>query len=143
MVPEESVYNTGVTAIGICQDFILFIGLPWNIIVLAAIVARKGYKDPTYILLMNLVTADLLVCLLVLPFNVKTAFERGFYIANSDYTRCQACHTISIILTSMILLSAFTLGSMAIDRLIYIKHPIRYSSYVTVRVLFVCLLWGG
>ncbi len=112
MVPEESVYNTGVTAIGVCQAFILFIGLPWNIIVLAAIVARKGYKDPTYILLMNLVTADLLVCLLVLPFNVKTAFERGFYIANSDYKRCQACHTISIILTSMILLSAFTLRSV-------------------------------
>ena len=59
------------------------LGTPWNAVVLASIIKNRHFKDATYILLMNLVIADLLVCLLVLPFNIVSGIAQEFTIGQS------------------------------------------------------------
>ncbi len=51
-------------------------------------------QDPTYILVLNLVISDLLLCGLILPFNIQSSLNREFSLGQSDYARCQSCQTI-------------------------------------------------
>ena len=131
ILSEGPLHENGVLAVAICQTLIIAVGIPWNIIVLAFIMIKKHYKEPTYILLMNLVLADLLVCSCVLPFNIVSAFTTEFSIGGSDYVRCQVCHTIVVFILSLIYVSLFTLALMSLDRLIYIKWPIQYEKKIT------------
>ncbi len=80
---------------------------------------------------MNLVLADLLACSCVLPFNIVSAFTTEFSIGSSDYVRCQVCHTIVIVIVALIFISLFTQALMALDRLVYIKWPIKYEKKIT------------
>ena len=140
---EGPLHESSITAVAICQVIIMAIGIPWNAIVLASIVIKQRYKEPTYVLLINLVVADLLACLLVLPFNVKSSFAQEFSIGNSDYTRCRVCHTIVITIVALVFISLFTLALMSVDRLIYIKWPFQYTEYVTLKLVLItlCLIW--
>ncbi len=131
ILKEGPLHENGVLAIAICQTLIIAVGIPWNIIVLAFIMIKKHYKEPTYILLMNLVLADLLACSCVLPFNIVSAFTMEFSIGSSDYVRCQVCHTIAIVTVALIFISLFTQALMALDRLVYIKWPIKYEKKIT------------
>ena len=140
---EGPFHESSITAVAICQVIIMAIGIPWNAIVLASIVIKQRYKEPTYVLLINLVVADLLVCLLVLPFNVESSFAQEFSIGNSDYTRCQVCHTIVITIVALVFISLFTLALMSVDRLIFIKWSFQYTKYLTLKLVLItlCLVW--
>ncbi len=123
-------HDESITALAMCQLIISVIGSVWNTIVLAVILLKKKFKDPTYVLLMNLVVVDLLVCMFVLPFNIKSAITREFSIGHSDYTRCILCQAIGIILMALIFVSSFTLSFLSLDRLVYIKWPFKYKHHV-------------
>jgi len=135
ILSQGRVHENSITAVAVCQVLIVAIGAPWNLIVLATIVIRKRYKDPTYILLLNLVLADLLVCLLVLPFNIQSAFAREFSLGSSDQVRCRVCHTISITIVTLVFTSLFTLALMSLDRLVYLKWGLWYKKTITVKLV--------
>ncbi len=143
ILSEGKLHEDSITAVAVCQVLIVAIGIPWNAIVLASIVFHRRYKDPTYILLMNLVVTDLLVCMCVLPFNIQSAFAREFTLGSSDKTRCQVCQTIVITIVILVFTSLFTLALMSIDRLMYIKWPMYYKKYVTHKMVAVllCIIW--
>jgi len=66
-----------------------------------------------------------------------------FLLGDSDWVRCQVCHTIimaTIILTNI---SVFSLALLSVDRLIYIKWPFTYEKIVTVKsvVLTLVVTW--
>ena len=136
---EGQLHENSITAAAICQILIIAVGLPWNAIVLASIIITHHYKEPTYILLMNLVIADLSVCLFVLPFNVAFGFAKELTIGTSDYVRCQVCFTIAIIIISFVYISLFTLALMSIDRLIYVRWPLKYDNIVKVPLIIFLL----
>jgi len=133
-------HDDSITALVVVQIAILVIGIPWNTYVLAVVVWKKKYKDPSYALLINLVIANLLVCAFVLPFNIYSAILRGFFIGNSDFARCRACQTVAITITSFVFVSIFTLAAMSLDRLMFIKWPHKHGDIVTVKKVVAVIL---
>lgn len=110
---------------------LLLIGLPSNILVITVVLRKKLYQNqPTIVLLLNLTVTDLLVCVLVIPWNIVTLIAGEFKFGGDDYTRCQVCQTGVI----FIILSLVTLNNLAIisvDRLIFLRAAIHYSKLVT------------
>ncbi len=137
---EGPLHDSGILIVAVCLTLIIAIGIPWNIVVLAFIIQKKHFKEPTYILLISLVITDLLVCSCGLTFSIASAFRTEFNIGSSDYARCQVCHTVIIITVSLIFISLFILALMSLDRLIYIKYPILYEAEVTPQRILPCLL---
>ncbi len=128
---EGFLHDHSIFAVAILQTAIVAIGIPWNTIILAFTLIKKYYKETTYILLMNLVVADLLVCTCVLPFNVASSFARQLSLGSSDYVRCQVCQTIVITILASVFVSLFTLALISLDRLIYVKWPLLYETKVS------------
>ncbi len=129
-----------ITALVVSQFIVLFVGTIWNLIVLAIILKNKMLKDPTYLLILNLVISDLLFCGLVLPFNIQSSLNREFSLGQSDYARCRSCQTIGALSVTFVSVSYYTLSLLALDRLVYIKWPFKYSRYVSVKLVIVLIL---
>lgn len=127
----------------VCQFIISIVGTIWNLIVLATILLRRMFKDATYILIMNLVISDLLLCGLVLPLNIQSSLSYEFSLGQSDYARCRSCQTIGTLLVIFISVSYFTLALLACDRLFFIKWPFKYSHYVSVKLVsvLIAIVW--
>ena len=118
----------------------LIIGLPSNVILIISII--KHLKLPTYILLLNLAIADVLVCAMFMPFPIVSGYAGGFIFGNSDKVRCQVCQ-LGIVYTGLSIASLNLLALISLDRFLYIKFPLKYYSYVTPkRTLFsVIIAW--
>ena len=80
--------------VAVFQLIFLVVGIPSNILVIAAILKNKLLSHPTHLLLLNLAVSDILVCVLVMPFNIVTALAGRFIIGSSDYVRCQFFHAL-------------------------------------------------
>lgn len=108
-----------------CFIFIL-LGIPWNSVVIAIIVKKKLYMaEPAIILLLNLAITDLLLCVLVMPFNLVPGITGDFSFGGSDSVRCKVCQVgVVFIILVLVLLNNFAL--MSVDRLIYIRWAIQY-----------------
>ena len=65
--------NNGNITAGFALLFFL-VGLPWNALVIGIILKKKLFTHPTYMLMLNLTIANLLVCVLVLPLFIVTGF---------------------------------------------------------------------
>ena len=139
MVQTDTATRYAITAILI---LLLLIGLPWNVLIIASIIKKRLYKQPTIILLLNLAITDLLVCLLVMPLNIVTGIAGGFIFGASDRVRCQVCQT-GVIFTILILVSLFNLAIISVDRFIFIKAAMHYKKWITPikMVIATILIW--
>lgn len=112
-------------------SLLLLLGLPSNILVIAVVLRYKLYQhQPTIVLLLNLAVTDLLVCVLVMPWNIVTLVAGEFRFGGSDYTRCQVCQT-GVLFTILSLVTLNNLAIFAVDRLLYLQAAMHYSSRVT------------
>lgn len=121
--------------------FILIaMGLPWNGVVIAIIVKKQLYKEePAIVLLLNLAITDLLLCLLVIPFNLVPGITGEFSFGNSDAVRCKVCQAgVVFIILMLVLLNNFAL--MSIDRLVYIRWAMHYHMAIKPSRLAVAVL---
>ena len=119
------------------------VGLPSNLLIITSIVRQKLYQEPTHILLLNLAISDLLLCVLVMPFTITAGFAGEFIFGGSDYTRCRV-YQMSVILVALTLFSIHILSVLSVDRFLFIKTPLQYANYVTVRrtLVAVVLVWA-
>lgn len=108
----------------------MLVGLPSNLLLIVSILWQRLYTQPTYILLLNLAIVDFLLCLLMLPFIVVSGFAGEFNFGNSDIVRCKICQ-FGIILAALLLLTIHILSLLSVDRLIFIKYPMKYHKIVT------------
>jgi len=140
---------TGVIVIGVILMVAVAIGIPWNAAVLAALIHKKFFKQPSTFLLFNLATVDLLTCIIIIPFQAVPGLIGGRYtLGNSDYTRCQSCQGGIIVIIWLLYSSLHLVAVMSVDRLIYIRKPLQYDKWITVPrmavvvivVYVVCLL---
>jgi len=140
---EDEGHLKGVRSLAVFQIIYLVVGIPWNLLVIGVIVVNKLFHKPAHLLLLSLAVSDLLACVCVMPFNIIVALAGHFFIGFSDYARCQVCHFYVITIIIMIYISLFTVAIMSIDRLIYIKLPLRYDRIMTMRkmLLIVILVW--
>ena len=135
----EQYISSGI-AMSVIMTLMFIIGVTWNLIVIIIILVKRLCHIPSVLLLLDMAITDLLFCLLIMPFSIVTGFAGEYIFGNSDYTRCQACKftQVFVILT---IKTVFTLLLLTIDRLIYLKKPLRYHSLITAKkVIFLILL---
>ena len=122
--------------------FILIIlGIPWNCVIIGIIMKKKLYKDkPTIILLLNLCIVDLLLCILVMPFNLVPGITGEFNFGSTDAARCSVCQ-VGVVYIMLVLVLLFNFSLLSADRLIYIRWAIRYHLIIkTWRLILIVLL---
>ena len=96
-------------------EILLFItGVLLNTYLLAVIFLKHLYSQPTYLLLLNLAIADMLMCTLVFPFHIAIGFSGQYSFGNSDYIRCAICEYAGIFLM-LTILSPFNLAMLSMD----------------------------
>ncbi len=129
-------------AVAIIMLLFLLVGLPWNIMVIAMILHKRLYTQPTVILMLNLTITNLLLCIFVMPFHIISGFAGEYVFGSSDYVRCCVCQT-GLLNTVLLAVSIHTVSLMSVDRFIYLKRPILYSSIVTPKrmTVAIALVW--
>ena len=141
LVPKEDRTSALVSAVFLL--LIVLVGLPWNILVFVTILKEKLFKQPTIMILLNLIVADLLAILLVMGFEIQVGLTGEFGLpGESDRSRCASCD-VSVVLSVFTTISLFTISFMSFDRFLFIYKPLRYEKLLTsLRALFVLVaLW--
>ena len=115
------------------------LGLPWNILVVITIFKEKLYHQPTIILLLNLLAADLFVLAYPSPILMTTGFAGEFIIGSFDRVRCVMCH-LGFALLIPFYSSFFTVALMSLDRFFYIYKPFQYERSGTKYIALVSVL---
>ncbi len=109
----------------------IIVGVPSNLLILASILRQQLYREPTYILLLNLALADLLICLLFMPFTVVSGLAGSFIFGATDLQRCKVCQFAASCLTIFGLLTIHFLSLLSLDRFLFIRFPLKYYQLVT------------
>ena len=133
--------DTALVSATVTLCFVL-VGVPSNLLIIVSILWQHLYRQPTYILLLNLAIVALLMCVLVMPFTVISGFAGGFIFGDTDIIRCRVCQ-LGIIFSLFALLTIHILALLSIDRFIFIKCALKYHKIVTVKccTLVCCCLW--
>ena len=119
----------------------LLIGLPLNLTAMVVILKKRLYKQPSLLLMFNLMLSDLIVIVLVIPVQLSTAISGEFlYLAKSDRSKCRLCK-IGFIYVAFVVISLLTVAFMSFDRFLFIYKPLRYNQFLTsVRVLIILIV---
>ena len=118
---------------------IAVLALPWNLLIVGVILKEKLFKQPTILLLLNLVLADLIIILLVMPFQIATGIQGEFTGGWSDSARCDACYA-GIITAIFPLITLLTVAVMSFDRFMFIYKPLRYDQIMSSGKVAIVLL---
>ena len=138
----------------LCQDSIIIgrvnasvlllffiIGFPWNALVIGIILKKKLFIRPSVMLLLNLAIANLLICLMFMPFNIVFGILVKGFTPEEFAPMDRACNVfvlqIALIRT---IASIYTVSLMAVDRTIYLKKPLTYGEIVTPWRMFFAIL---
>ena len=76
-----------------------------------------------------------------MPLNVIAQLTREFPFGSNDNTRCIVCHLFGVIQNTFFLLSVYSVTLLSLDRLLYVKRPLKYAKTVTVRRTILILLF--
>lgn len=118
-------------ALTVITTLLLLVGLPSNILLITVLLKKQLHrKQPAILLLLNLAVTDLLVCCLVMPWNIVTLIAGEFHFGGDDHTRCQVCQT-GVILSVLTFVTLNNLALISVDRLIYLKRPMHYHTHAT------------
>ncbi len=117
----------------------LVIGFFWNALVAGILLKEKLYKNPTYLILLNLTIVDILCCLLALLVYVVFIGASEFIFGDSDLVRCHFCRLRVMVGLTLNLVSFSYLAMMSMDRFVYLKYPLKYFKIVNVKVVIVSL----
>ena len=136
-VPNRLAARFSITIIGF---LLMVIGLFWNLLILIVVTKKRHYKkQPTIVLLINLAVINILVCTLIIPFNIVAGITGEYSFGSSDVVRCRVCKTGAIY--SITIFAALTnLALMSVDRLVYIKLALKYATIVTNKRIFIAVL---
>ena len=126
------------------MSLLFIVGVTWNFALILIIFKKRLYHNPSVLLLLNIVSTDLMLCLLVMPFSIISGFAGEYIFGNSDYARCQVCK-FNFIVILLIIEGILTLLLSTIDRLIYLKKPLRYHSLITTKriIIAIPITWIG
>ena len=121
--------------ISVIATLLFLLAVPWNLLVIAAIIIikKKLYTQPIIMLMLNLTITNLLVALLVMPFNIIAGFKGEYAFGKTDQVRCQVCKYTGILNVILPWVSLHNLSLMAVDRFIYLKKPLKYNCIVTAK----------
>ena len=136
--PFDSNFDAAGYAISATLILFLLLGVPWNLLVIAAIIKKKLYAKSNIILLLNLIVTNLLVALLIMPFSIVSGIIGEYAFGDTDRIRCFVCQTGALTILLPIV-SFHTMALMAVDRFIYLKRPLKYPSIITPKTTIVAM----
>ena len=131
--PRRSIFYNRYIVI-IVNILFFVIGTPFNVYVIISIFRKHLYNNPTMMLLLSLATADLLICIIVLPITIITGIADSYIFGDTDYVRCQVCQ-MGLLFHIFAFASIYTVALISIDRFLYIWRPLRYKKYMTVKIV--------
>lgn len=109
------------------------VGLPWNVTIAVTILRKKLYRQPTIMLLLNVVIGDLLLILYMLPIQAVSGITGKFGGPStkfSDSNRCRLCKAGFMTFIFMFI-SLFTISLLSFDRFLFIYKPLKYERLIT------------
>ena len=109
---------------------LFLLAVPWNTFVIASIIKKNLYTQPIIMLLLNLTITNLLLALLVMPFVIVSGIRGEYIFGKTDQERCFVCQ-IGVLNIILPWVSVHTLALMSLDRFLYLKKPLTYTSIVT------------
>ena len=138
----EETHETSKFVLAFFFILICVIGLPWNLMVIVTVVKEKLYKDPSIVLLLNLVVSDLFALLLVLPLYIAVGLAQGYIIGNNDLQRCKICR-LGILEIIFPITLVYAMALLSFDRFIYFYKPMKYNSIITIPrlLLVISMIW--
>ena len=122
---------------------ILFLtGVPLNLYIIIAILYKRLYTEPTYLLLLNLGIVHLISCFIPILFGIVTGLRGEVWFGSSDYFRCQLCKIIAGY-NLVIFAELFNMVLFSLERLAFFVSPLRYKNSVTYKkvALAVVFIW--
>ncbi|KAK2588326.1 hypothetical protein KPH14_004343 [Odynerus spinipes] len=120
-------------AAGCCILFML-VGIPGNLITVAALFRTKKLRNATAIFIMNLSFSDLMFCCFNLPLATST-FWHGSWLYGP-----LLCRLFPLLRYGLVAVSLFTVLSITINRYIMIGHPRLYPKLYKSRYLIPMVL---
>ena len=123
----------------------ILVGLPWNVLVILAILNKKLYQQPTIVLLFILSVTDILSLFSILPIMI-TGFAREYLFGSTDHVRCVTLNLFISNYEVLLLSSILIIALMSLDRFLYVYKPLQYERLATPRkmllaVIPIVLLW--
>ena len=118
------------------------VGVPMNVFVMIVIIRRHLWNSVPMILMLNLTVNNIAICVLILPFVIVSGYSTEYVFGSSDYIRCRVC-SFGVFNLCLQLVPEYTIAFMSVERLLYLKLPLKYESVVTPRcaVILVLLIW--
>jgi hypothetical protein len=117
-------------------------GVPLNLYIIIAMIYKRLYTQPTYLLLLNLGLSDLVTCLVPLLFGIITGLMGEVDFGDNDYIRCQICK-ISAGYILVTFSHSYIVVVLSLERLTFFVSPLRYRNSVTARrtVIVIIIIW--
>ncbi|XP_026482416.1 G-protein coupled receptor 84 [Ctenocephalides felis] len=117
-----------------CLLFAL-IGIPGNLITIAALARCKKVRNATAVFIMNLSLSDLLFCCFNLPLAASTFRERAWHHGTA------MCVLFPLLRYGLLAVSLLSVLAITVNRYVMIGHPRSYPRLYRNRNL--ALMWGG
>ncbi|XP_012256351.2 G-protein coupled receptor moody isoform X3 [Athalia rosae] len=123
-------------AAGCCVLFML-IGIPGNLITVAALFRTKKLRNATAVFIMNLSVSDLMFCCFNLPLATSTFWHSSWLHGKL------LCRLFPLLRYSLVAVSIFTVLAITINRYVMIGHPRLYPKIYTPKylALMVVAIW--
>lgn len=126
----EGSLHAGFTSIGVLfMVLVMCCCLLGNAVVCLSILKFPSLQTPSHCLVLSLAVADILVSLIVLPFDIVYWFQFPRWTLGG-----YACNFWNSAFFLSMTASALNMLSISIDRFIAVVYPLRYKSLVTLRV---------
>jgi len=129
--------NSIASAISLLIFFIL--GVSLNVLIVTAILWKKMYKQPAHIILLALVLVELFVCFTFYPMSIVSEFQSEFIFGSNDVTRCHFCQ-VGVTSVIALHLNIFLVALLSLDRFLFVRFPLHYSEFVTVKMVLVTVI---
>ncbi|XP_024937016.1 5-hydroxytryptamine receptor 2A isoform X2 [Cephus cinctus] len=120
-------------AAGCCVLF-MFIGIPGNLITVAALFRTKKLRNATAVFIMNLSVSDLMFCCFNLPLATST-FWHGSWLHGP-----LLCRLFPLLRYGLVAVSLFTVLAITINRYVMIGHPRLYPKLYKPKYLALMVL---
>lgn len=111
-----------------------------NVLVMLAVSLRANLHTPTGYMILSLAGADLIVGLLVMPFNI--VFEMSGHVWLFGLTFCDIWHSLDVLASTA---SIWNLCVIALDRYLAVMDPLKYPERMTTTkaTLALSVVWLG
>ena len=117
----------------------IVIGLPWNVLVLLAVVKGKHYQQPLIVLLLTILVTDILI-LMSTSHIIITEFAGEYVFGSTDNVRCVTYRLFVTTSCTLEYCSSLTIISMTVDRFLYVYKPLQYERLATPRKMLVVVV---